>query len=74
MTDLDVLQDFYDIVRCGNLRGPYPGQKPHHKPYYLWRTYNKKEIFTIVAEFYPLMCKRRLEKFNEFLHHYQHGC
>ena len=76
MTDLDVLQDFYDFVRCGNRRGPYhtPSQKPHHKPYYLWRTYNKKEIFTIVAEFYPLMCKRRLEKFNEFLHHYQHGC
>lgn len=76
MTDLDVLQDFYDIVRCGTLRGPYhvPSQKAHYKPSYIWRTYNKQNIFTIVAEFYPFMGKRRLQKFNEFLHHYQHGC
>jgi hypothetical protein len=75
MTDLDVLQDFYDIVRCGVLRGPYhdPSQKKHHKPYYRWRTYNKQEIFDLVAEFYPLMCERRRAKFDEFLTHYQNG-
>ena len=76
MTDPDVLQDFYDIVRCGTLRGPYHSNsmKSHHKPYYRWRTYNKDHIFNIVAEFYPYMGERRLDKFNEFLHHYQHGC
>lgn len=69
MTDRDVLQDFLDIVKYGKLNGPYhsASMKEHHRPYYRWRTYNNQEIFRIIAEFYPLMGERRLEKFNEFL-------
>ena len=75
MTDLDVLQDFYDIVRCGNLRGPYrfKQMKEHYKSIYVWRTYTKADIFNVVAEFYPLVCERRRAKFDEFLTHYQNG-
>jgi len=69
MTDRDVLEDFLDIVKCGRLNGPYhsASMKEHYRPYYRWRTYNNQEIFRIIAEFYPLMGERRLEKFNEFL-------
>jgi len=69
MTDYDVLQDFYNIVRVGTFRGPYhkKSMKPHHKPYYTWKTYNNKEIFNLVAEFYPYIGERRRAKFDEFL-------
>ena len=47
--------------------------KENYKSIYVWRTYNKADIFNVVAEFYPLMCERRRAKFDEFLTHYQNG-
>ena len=75
MTDVDVLQDFYDIVRLGTLRGPYhsPSMKTHHLPYYRWCARTASDIASIVQEFYPYMGERRRAKFDEFIHHY-YGC
>lgn len=72
MTDLDVLQDFFDIVRCGYLSGPYhpPSLPANHKDYYQWGVRQKQDIFNLVAEFYPLMGERRRAKFDEFLSTY----
>ena len=72
MTDLDVLQDFYDIVRLGYLNGPYhpPSMKAHHLPYYRWCSQKASDIAMIVQEFYPYMGERRRAKFDEFIQDY----
>ena len=72
MTDLDVMQDFYDIVRLGFLNGPYhfPSMKKHHLPQYRWMAQAKDDVAAIIQEFYPYVGERRRAKFDEFIQDY----
>ena len=69
MCDLDVLQDYVDIVG-GNITGPYRKRShPHHKPYYSWIMRKKTEVIRVLHLLSPYLGERRLEKATEALNH-----
>ena len=69
MTDEDVLQDFFKIVGCGKLYGPYhpPSMKPHHKPYWIYMLYKTSDVLRVLRLLLPYLGKRRAAKAREVI-------
>jgi len=61
MTDLDVMQRFYDAVDgVGYLRGPY--ERYGNKPCYTWSVASWQEIKPLLARMIPWLGERRTEQ------------
>ena len=69
MTDEDVLQDFFKIVGCGKLYGPYhpPSMKPHHKTYWTYMLYKTSDVLRVLRLLLPYLGKRRAAKAREVI-------
>jgi hypothetical protein len=65
MTDKDVIQRTYDIVRSGKVNGPY--YYKGGKPCWQWKIAVQKEAAAFMMTIYPLMCSRRQERIAELL-------
>ena len=61
MTDLDVLEDFFNIVNVGHLTGPYhpPSLKSHHKSFWHWETGKKDDVIAVLLALVPYLGHRR---------------
>lgn len=67
MCDQDIILRLYRICGIGNMRGPLPTQKPHHKPAFSWIVNKRAEIKDLVERILPLMGIRRSEQINTVL-------
>lgn len=62
MTDKDVIDKLFDILKVGTIRGPYIYK---NKPLWTWAVQNQKGCFDTLLKIMPYLSKRRLEKASE---------
>jgi hypothetical protein len=64
MTDLDVVQDFVDIIGYGNVREKKDAgsRKAHWKQAYEWQICKRSEIYRILEAMLPYFGHRRAYK------------
>jgi len=72
MTDEDVMEKFFNIVKLGNLYGPYtPKDKKlngeNRKDFWLWQCWKPSDVHVILKLLLPYFGKRRAEKTIEAL-------
>ncbi len=67
MTDEDVITKFHHIVKCGSVN-LYVDKRPQSKkPMYCWGTYTRRDVYALLAAFYPFLGLRRQTKAQEAL-------
>lgn len=71
VTDKDILQRFYNIVKVGNLRGPYNNKGPNthkgqiYKKVWVWSCGTSVDVIKLLTRWLPLLGKRRKQKAKE---------
>lgn len=60
MTDKDVIEKLYEVLKVGTIRGPY--LYANRKPLWTWAVQNQKGCFEVLLQIGPYLGERRLEK------------
>ena len=66
MTDLDVVEDFMEVVGCGKISF-YPRRKSHWKDQHDWYLRDQDKVKDLLYEMLPYFGDRRAEKAIETL-------
>lgn len=65
-TDRDSIERLVDILRCGNICGPYQ-KEPRHKPLYRYQLQRARDVYAVCAALYGWMGKRRRREIRAVL-------
>ncbi len=69
MTDEDVVMHFFDVVRIGNVTGPY--RKKGRKPVWIWQAGSYGAVRDLIHKFGPWLHQRRTTRFEQHIKDYE---
>lgn len=59
-TDEDVLRRFHKIVGVGKIiEGKHVERNKHHKPFWIWATHRRNEVYALLELMLPYLGERR---------------
>jgi hypothetical protein len=71
MTDEEVIDRFWEVVKCGRKNGPYryrdskDRKRGFHKKYWRWYVADRDGLVAVYSMFLPYLSVRRRERFME---------